>query len=135
MRRTLLAVLALVLAGCGHSAAPTERAQPAAERAVVVAFWRDLRAGNAEAAFALLAPAEQQRLGGARAWRAGYAADPVRSFTLQLDAVTATRVGVTALRVVRAASGCRDLAGRYLVVRRGRRWLIGYAELGASPCK
>lgn len=135
MRRTLLVALALVLAGCGHSAARPQSAQPAAERALVTAFWQDLRTGDSESAFALLAPAEQQRLGGVRAWRAEYAADPLRAVTLQLGVVTATTVAVTALRVERATSGCRDLAGRYLVVRNAGRWRIGYAELGASPCQ
>lgn len=53
---------------------------------------------------------------------------------MQFGPVTSTTVAVT-LRVVRGKSGCRGLAGRYLVVHTGGRWLIGYAELAASPCK
>jgi hypothetical protein len=130
-----IAVVAVVvgLTGCGGSTASPARAQPAAERAVVRDFWRDLRLGQAGVAFALLTPAEQQRVGGLGAWVAGYRVDPVTASSLRLGRATPSGIAVT-VRVVRKAGGCRILSGRYDLVHPGRRWLIGYAELGESAC-
>jgi hypothetical protein len=101
---------------------------------VIRTHWKNIAAGEFEAAFAALAPGTQNRA----TWIDDHRHDALTDARISLGAPTLTS-STTATVPVRslhteATSGCNDWTGHYEMVKSGGAWKIEKAKISNTPC-